>query len=312
MHSGLFTIMHLDHPFNYSFMKRTLLSIIATFLTAAGFGQPIPSDSLYLRQPLPGNTPVIFNLEVTKGLIAAERIAISSNNKEIYYGELDTWPSTIQRIKCYKYIDNKWQGPFVAFEGFIAPALSPNDSIMYMQRAEKNNTVTCTYFATRENSEWSEPVKLLNTNLNTHYVQQTDLNNIYTASILPDSIGSSSDLCKLAIQSADTTIQSLGLPINSSSTENDFYIAKDESYIIFCRFPKASASDLYISYKTEGSWTSPVSLGSQINTPNPNWECCPFVTKDNKYLFFMRGGNELTSYYIYWVAIDKLIDDLRN
>jgi hypothetical protein len=296
-------------------MKTMFLSILFALLANYCFSQSIPADSLYLGQTPPGSTPSIFKLQVTKGLVAAERIAITTNNKEIYYGELDSWPSTVQRIKCYKYLDNKWQGPFVAFEGYIAPSLSVNDSIMYMQKVINinNSSVNCTFYSLRSNGSWTRPKRLLSTNLNNHYFQKTKQNNYYTASTLSDSPGGNSDLCKLIIHGTDTTIQSLGMPINTSATENDFYIAKDESYIIICRFNNGSASDLFISYKNEnGSWTDPKTLGTQINTPNPNWEACPFVTKDNKYLFFMRGGNEMSSYFIYWVSIDKLIDSLRN
>lgn len=293
-------------------MKTSLLSFLFILLINVSFSQSISTDSLYLGQTPPGNTPIIFKLQVTKGLAAAERIAITSDNKEIYYGELDNWPSTTQRIKCYRYLDNKWQGPFVAFEGYIAPSLSINDSIIYMQKTLNNNSVSCTFFSIRKKTGWTVPKRLLSTNLNTHYFQATKQNNYYTASSLPDSPGGSFDLCKLAIHNSDTTLRSLGVPINTSAIENDFYIARDESYIIFCRFNNGSASDLFISYKNgNGNWTDPVNLGTQVNTPNPNWECCPFVTKDNKYLFFMRGGNDLNSYYIYWVCIDKIIENLK-
>jgi len=293
-------------------MKALLLVLHFVLLVAIGFSQPIPSDSLYLGQTPPIDTPAIFKLQITDGLIAAERIAITSNGSEIYYGELNSWPATIQRIKCYRYLDNKWQGPFVAFEGYIAPSLSVNDSIIYMQKTLNNNTITATYFSVRNNSGWTEPVRLLSTNLNTHYFQQTNLNNYYTASVSPDSLATNSDLCKLVIHGSDTAIQNLGKPINTPAVENDFYIARNESYIIFCRFLSNSASDLYISYRNgNGSWTMPVGLGPQINTPNPNWECCPFVTHNGKYLFFMRGGNQMSSYHIYWVSIDKLIEGLK-
>ena len=294
-------------------MKTIFLSIHFVLLVSIAFSQPIPADSLYLGQPLPSNIPKVFKLQITKGLIAAERVAISSDGKEIYYGELNGWPSTIQRIKCYKYLDNKWQGPFIAFEGYIAPSLSVNDSIMYMQKSINSNSITCTFYSVRNNGGWTEPARLISANRHTHYFQQTNQNNYYTTSVSPDSLAGNSDICKLAIHNSDTTIQNLGLPINTPAVENDFYIARDESYIIFCRFKIGSASDLYISYRnSNGSWTNPINLGAQINTPHPNWECCPFVSKDNKYLFFMRGGNEMSSYYIYWVSIDKLIDSLRN
>jgi hypothetical protein len=293
-------------------LKTSLLPFFLLFLVSACLAQTIPTTSMYLRQQVPGITPKVFQLQVTPGLAAAERIAITSDNREIYYGELDNWPSTVQRIKYYKYSGTSWQGPFVVFEGYIAPSLSANDSIMYMQKNLNNNTLSCTFYSLRNSTGWTVPQRLLSMDRNTHYFQETNQKNFFTASS-PTSTGSATDLCTLYIRNGDTTIQNLGIPINTTATENDFFISRDESYIIFCRFIGSSASDLFITYKTDnGRWTNPKTLGPQVNIPNPNWEACPFVTKDNKYLFFMRGGNALSSYFIYWVAIDNLIDSLRQ
>jgi hypothetical protein len=290
---------------------RLILSLLFIF-SFTSYSQSIPEDSLYLGQTPPGTTPKIFELPVNIGLHAVERIAISSDGKEIYYGELDTWPSSDQKIKCFKYLNKKWQGPFIVFNGYIAPGLSINDSVMYIQKNLNNNTVACTYFSIRNDTGWSTPVRLLSTDLQSHYFQETKLKNCYLASILPNSPGGNSDLCKLVTHNSDTTMQSLGVPINTLATENDFFIARDESYIIFCRFSNGSSGDLFISYnRGKGNWTNPKTLGAQVNAPNPVWECCPFVTNDNKYLFFTRGGNEMSSYFTYWTKVDKLIDSLK-
>ncbi len=278
-----------------------LTSIVLLLLGNTVFSQPIPPDSLYLGQTPPGSTPMVFELPVSSGLQPVERITITSDGKEIYYGEQDTWPPVIKRIKYFKYVNNAWQGPFVVFEGFVCPALSVNDSIMYMQK--DLDGVACTYYSTRTITGWSVPVRLLSTNQQVHYFQQTNLNNYYFASTVPNT--SNSDICKLIIYNSDTIIQGLGLPINTPDIENDFFIARDESYIIVFRLK--SPNDLFISYnKDNGSWTNPKSLGTKINTSN--YDCSPFVTNDNKYLFFTRG---MSSYYTYWVKVDQLIDSLK-
>lgn len=285
----------------YNMKNLALTSIVLLLLGNTVFSQPIPPDSLYLGQTPPGSTPMVFELPVSSGLQPVERITITSDGKEIYYGEQDTWPPVIKRIKYFKYVNNAWQGPFVVFEGFVCPALSVNDSIMYMQK--DLDGVACTYYSTRTITGWSVPVRLLSTNQQVHYFQQTNLNNYYFASTVPNT--SNSDICKLIISNSDTIIQGLGLPINTLDIENDFFIARDESYIIVFRLK--SPNDLFISYnKNNGSWTNPKSLGTKINTPN--YDCSPFVTNDNKYLFFTRG---MSSYYTYWVKVDQLIDSLK-
>lgn len=289
-------------------MKTFIFFILSSVFLNTCFSQPIPADSLYLAQTCPGNTPIVFQLQFSSGVRPVERISISSDGKEIYYCELNDWPPINSRIKYYKYLSNKWQGPFVVFERFICPGLSMNDSTIYMQRdtALSTGTVSWSYYSTRNSTGWNTPIKLLSTNMQTHYFQETQFKNYYLAS----TPGGNSDICKLVIQNSDTTIQSLGKPINNSSIENDFFIARDESYIIFFRL--SSPFDLFISYhKSNGSWTNPKSLGPNINTPG-NYECCPYVTSDNKYLFFTRGNWPMTTYYTYWVKVDNIIDSLSH
>jgi len=288
-------------------MKTIIFSVLFVLFIGTCFAQPIPTDSLYLAKPRPGNTPVVFPLQVSSGVRPVERISITSDGKEIYYCELNDWPPVNSRIKCYKYLDNKWQGPFTIFEGFVAPGLSMNDSTIYMQRDTfiNNVNVSWSYYSTRNSTGWNTPVKLLSTNMQTHYFQETQLKNYYLAS----TPGGNSDICKLSIHNSDTTILSLGKPINKTETENDFFIARDESYIIFFRL--IAPNDLFISYhKSNGSWTNPKSLGSNINTNI--YDCCPYVTRDNKYLFFTRGNWPMSTYYTYWVKIDNIIDSLKH
>ena len=290
-------------------MKTFIFLILCMLFLSTCFAQTIPHDSLYLGQTPPGNTPIVFQLPISSGTRPIERITISSDNKEIYYSEIDTYPPNIMRTKCYKYSNDKWDGPFVVFEGYMAPALSLNDSIMYMQN--NLNGIACTYFSTRNSTGWSIPIRRLSTNLATHYFQETNLKNYYLSTTFPGP--SLRDISILLINGTDTIIKNLGAPINTNSNEGDFFIARDESYIIHARSTPPMAGDLYISYKkADGNWTNSKSLGSAINLPNPSWEYGPFVTQDNKYLFFSRGGSAMPSYYTYWVKIDNIIDSLRH
>ncbi len=290
-------------------MKTFIFTFFLSLLFTSGFAQPIPADSLFLSQTPPGYTAKIFALPVNGTMRPVERITITSDGKEIYFCEINTYPVSVQRIKCFKYLNDKWQGPFVVFEGFMGPALSPNDSVMYMEI--NANTFATAYYSVRTGSGWSTPVKCINTNQQTHYFQETFLKNYYVSATFPGI--ASKDLGCLQLIGNDTTIQNLGKPINSGMDENDFFISRDESYIIHARSSSSVAGDLFISYKkTDGKWTNPKSLGPQVNTPSPTYEFGPFVTQDDKYLFFTRGGNVWASYYIYWVRIDNLIDSLEH
>jgi len=293
-------------------MKRTIefLLVISmmVILSFPLFAQSIPEDSLYLGQTPPGNTPKIFNLPLTTGLRPVERIAITSDGREIYYGELNSYPPSIQKTKCLKYSDNHWQGPFDVFDGYAAPRLSVNDSTMYIQA--NINDFSVTYYSNRTSTGWSAPVKLIPTNYQTHYFQTTGLNNSYLSSNLPAS-PTQRDICRLVITDTDTTIQGLGKPINTTYDENDLYVSDDESYMLFSRNSSAGG-DIYLSFKkANGGWTNPKKLGEPINKPGYNWEYGQFISEDKKYLFFTSGGTAMNSYYTYWIKIDNIIDSLR-
>lgn len=281
-------------------------------LVNAGFAQTIPYDSMYLGQTPPGNTPKLFPLPNGNGTRPVERITISSDNKEIFYSEIDGYPPHTLRIKCFKYINDKWQVPFVVFDGYMAPALSINDSIIYMQKNLNGTAATaCTYYSTRNSTGWSIPRRLLSRNLATHYFRETNLKNYYLSTTFPGT--SLRDITILLINGTDTIINNLGTPISTHSNEGDFFIARDESYIIHARSTPPMAGDLYISYKkADGTWSNSKSLGSKINLPNPSWEYGPFVTRDNKFMFFSRGEVAMPSYSTYWVKIDNVIDSLKH
>ena len=275
------------------------------------FAQPIPTDSLYLGQVPPGYEPKIFVLPINGSFRPIERITISSDRKEIYFSQLNGYgnPLNVTKIHCYKYFDNMWQGPTELFNGYAAPALSPNDSILFMQA-----TITYdrgeTYYSRRTATGWSTPVQMFHFSQQSHYTQSTSLNNIYISTNFPGP--SLRDVGKIIISGADTTVMNIGLPVNTTLDESDFFIARDESYIIHARHSSSVTGDLYICYKKPGGgWTNSKSLGSHINYPTPTWEYGPFVTQDNKYLFFTRGGNAWNSYFTYWCRIDNIIDSLK-
>jgi hypothetical protein len=219
------------------------------------------------------------------------------------FGEYYTYyPITGDTIKYYRYSGSNWTGPFNLFQGYLAPALSVNGDTMYFQ---KNSSVYESYFSVRNGTNWSNPQRLL-ANLNSaHYLQVTNNGHYYISSISNPSIGAA-DWCKLFINGTDTTAISLGLPLNSSVDNLDFFVSRDETFMILAK------SGLKISYhKNDGSWTNPKGLGSQINFGLGMWG--PYVSSDNKYLFYTTGTQaNYSDTYVYWVRIDSLMDSLMH
>jgi hypothetical protein len=87
-------------------------------------------------------------------------------------------------------------------------------------------------------------------------------------------------------------------------------VSADESFAILSNVTNnKTKSDLYISYRdTSNEWSNPTKLDSTINTND--WELRPFVSADNKYLFFTRISFEkgrFTESDIYWVSTERIL-----
>ena len=281
-------------------LKSILISLFITLLFNTGCKHSIPIQDLYLGEAPPENTPKIFPLSVKDGFFATERIAISNDGRDIYYSELKGYyPNTGESIKKYSYSNGKWVGPETLFESYAAPALSVTGDTMYVE------TNFETFFSVRKRSGWTTPKRILLGLDSAHYYHVTG-NRIFYISTKSGKGAGLSDWCKVSFNGSDTTALSLGMPLNSRGEDLDFFVSKDESYIIVTNRPRFG-----ISYrKHDGSWTIPRNFGLEIDFGLGSWG--PWVTPDNKYLFYTTGTKpDYSDVYTYWVRIDNIIDSLR-
>ncbi len=286
----------------------TAASPIATPAVASPSPQApgIPASSLYLGQAPPGDAPKVFPLEVTAGSFAAERIAISGDGTTIYYQELDGYtaldgkPHT-ERTKSYRFADGRWHGPTTLFEGFVAPAFSPSEDTLFIQRIGGQS-----YYSVRNDTGWGTPLRWASKLRFDHYLQVTTAGRYYASSTPANSLGGL-DRSRILVTARDTTATSLGLPVNTAATDYDFFVARDESFMIIARH-----GTLAVSFpRQDGGWTNPKSLGGRINFGLGAWG--PYVTNDNRYLFYTTGTKpDYSDTHIYWVRIAGVIDSLRQ
>jgi len=283
---------------NFYWVGRTLIDRLKA--------QAIPGDSLYLGQTPPGTTPKVFTLAVSANSFAAERIAISRDGTSIYYQELDGYtaldgkPHT-ERIKYYRFAGGRWNGPQTLFEGFIAPAFPTSEDTLFIQKVAGQ-----AYYSVRSDTGWGHPIKWSSTLKYSHYLQVTTNGHYYASSMPANTLGGL-DRSLIRINGSDTTATSLGLPVNTAGIDFDFFIARDESFMIV-----AGSSALTVSYhKKDGRWTNPKDLGKAINFGLGAWG--PYVTNDNRYLFYTAGTKpDYSDTHVYWVSIGATIDSLRT
>jgi hypothetical protein len=281
-------------------MKRLILFFHVVSVSLC-LGQTVPDSALYLGQTPPGNTAKKFILPASVNYFVAEKIAISPSETELYFCELNGYPWSASKVKQFKYTNNAWAGPFDIFSGFIAPVFSPGGDTLYFEDGQPY-----AWYSIRNGTGWNAPARFWTSSHKQHNLQTVNSRKYYVVS--DPVISTNGDISRLLTQNSDTSVQSLGIPVNSASNGMDFFIAKDESYII--RVIKSNGLGmLFISYrKADGTWTNPKNLGPQVNAPQA-WEWGPYVTNDNKYLFFTR---QVSSIDIFWVRIDNVIDSLKH
>ncbi|HUW05618.1 MAG TPA: hypothetical protein VMW01_05115 [Williamwhitmania sp.] len=95
-------------------------------------------------------------------------------------------------------------------------------------------------------------------------------------------------------------------PVNSKWNETHVAISKDGRTLYFTSNRKGGIGGLDI-YKTtlgdKGKWTEPVNLGPEINTPFN--EDTPFLSPDEKYLFFSSEGHDgMGGYDVFFVNLE--------
>jgi hypothetical protein len=282
-------------------LKSILLFFVFLFQANYCFSQTIPAGNMYLGQAPPGDKPKIFPLSVKPGYFAAERIAISNDGRNIFYSELKGYyPNTGECTKWYSFIDGKWTGPETLFEGYAAPALSVTGDTLYVE------TNFETFFSVKNRSGWTNPKRIFSGLDSAHYYHVTGNGNYYISTKSAKGAGLS-DWGKVSINGADTTVLSLGRPLNTGGENLDFFVSWDESYTIVTNRPRFG-----ISYrKDNGSWTNPRNFGPKIDFGLGSWG--PWVTPDNKYLFYSTGTKpDYSDVAVFWVRIDNVIDSLKN
>lgn len=99
--------------------------------------------------------------------------------------------------------------------------------------------------------------------------------------------------------------------INSEFIETDPFIDPEERYLIFssARKENCGAFDLYISYnQLDNEWSDAIHLEEPINSKY--FDRFPSITRDGKYLFFVRNDNPLQfpggKTQFFWVNLDLI------
>ena len=301
------------------------IMFFACFLSARGQsaitarGDFWKSAQAYLGQTPPGDTPQVFalNLLTQKDTFSLDRVAFSDDGKEFYYPSNTTWFSGKNaKIRYFKYEGGSWRGPFVFLEHYYAPTFSVDGQSLYLEGGKPDSLHSQTWRSDRTpGGGWTEPVIFLRTDFGLYDFMPTYSGTFYIGSNAHQGNRrdfSTYDFCTLRISAGDTIVESLGSPLNTPGFDGDFFVARDESYMILsAKEKKDFECELWITFRRpDKTWTAPVSLGPLINNGDAHrWG--EYVTPDGKYLFYSHGTSPADC-HVYWVRFDRLLAKLRK
>ena len=272
----------------------------------------------YLGQKPPGDTPEIFGAgRLAKAdTFAFDRVAFSDDGKEFYYPSNNSWFSDKNsKVRYLKFEKGKWNGPFILNEHYYAPTFSVDNRTLYFLGGQGDGKHSYVWQSHRRANGWSEPEVYLKKDFGLYDFMPTRSGTCYVGSnVHPGKMRDFQDydISELKMSATDTTIGSLGTPLNTAGFDGDFFVARDESYIVIsAREQQDYQCELWISFhKKDGSWTAPVSLGPKINNgPAHRWG--QYVTPDGKYLIYSTGHSPKDC-HLAWVRFDHLLAKLKK
>jgi Tol biopolymer transport system component len=247
--------------------------------------------------------PVPCKFEVP-GMENAWHITFEPDGKTLYYVTVD-YTKKMEVIKYSVFRNGKWSVPkFAEFSGkyrIETPRVSPDGMKFFFTYATPGQENI--YVMNKTSNGWSEPIDLgspINTpafegcpsvalNGNLYFFSSRDGNfRIYCSRFVD---GSYSEPVALDMN-------------NNKDGIGEFFIAPDESYLLYDISTAPDSCQLYISFNRNGSWSIPQNLGKEINFSN--FQKRPCVSPDGNYLFYTGKEGQ------YQVDFNSLIDSLKT
>lgn len=301
-----------------------------------------PPRGAYLGQDEPEGWPEVFGPNIICGNQYDRDITFNNERNAIYFG-LSNAGNNIAAILFMERRGQTWSEPQVApFSGAwsdVTPMFAPSGDALYFASNRPVDTITTNrdwniWKVNRiDNSYWDAPTPV-HTGINTSHDQYSPTltlsGNMY---YILDSTGQGGQIHVSYFDGTDFLMpKPLSGGINTPDLKYDVFVSTDESYLIYSSNggDPSQDHDLYISYKEDTLWTEGELLGRVVNSDFA--EFSPFVTNDDKYLFFtsdrtdiqweapngFRGRRELINMFnnlynglgnIYWMPLEYIHED---
>src|SRR5882757_10701120 len=307
-------------------MKKAITPFLLLFISNIINGHPGTLDP----------RPLLF----AKGVVSTGDdefgITFTPDGKTCYFTKRT--PSTLQSSKMVicvaHYMNGRWSEPGIApFSGRYKdfnPCISPDGSKLFFisnrPGSVKKSPDTDIWMVKRTGDGWGEPENIgapVNTTGWELGCSVASDGTLYYSST--GTTGNADLYCSRWKDGKYQPPDTLGAAINSAYSESDPFIAPDESYLLFSSQGRPDAlvgqgagasyprSDLYISFRKDGKWTSAQNIGAPVNSEAE--ESNPFVSRDGKTLYFVSEKNFVSipmKTKLTWSALEQGLHNTGN
>ncbi len=276
----------------------TVCFILVALISVELVADQIDSISPYLGQSLSSTGPELFAPDIISDGLSNRDLAITPDGSEIYYS-VNMMNFELSTIMVVYRKNGKWSKPEVApfsiDKGykFLEPAISPDGSKFFFvksKRGDKNNDI---WVMNRKDNGWGQPKKLgskINTDVSETFPSLTNDGTLYFSRADKENVQIEHIYRAKFVNGQYNEAEKLPANVNSGKTQFNAFVAQDESYLIvsvYGREDSLGSIDYYIVYRNKNDdWSKPVNMGKKINTSSAQ-EYSAYVSRDNKYLFFM-------------------------
>ena len=270
----------------------------------------------YLEQETPDSIPQIFGKDIVsvKGRFDMG-FTISPDGKSMAFGVAHESNPEETCIYLMNYIKGKWTSPDKSILpdniNTFFPMFSPSGNELYFAKSIDESS-TDLWVAKYHDNKAINPQPLdsiFNSKSREAGHSKSKDGSFYFTSNRDDRNQCCGDIYYAQLESGEYSNIQKSDVLSSEADEESLFLSPGENYIIVqaWKYESESKHDLYISYRTKkGAWTVPKRLNSHIN--GKEIEQRPFVSPDNKFLFFSRtsvtreNDQDIYESDIYWVS----------
>ncbi|MFD2589165.1 TolB family protein [Croceitalea marina] len=274
-------------------------------------------ELMFLSNSVPKNIPIDFKADlIPEGKLIHKGI-LSPDLEEYYYTISDKDFKSFN-IYVIKKKDKNWSEPESAFFNTQynehGMSFSPDGKTLYFSSTRPTNFegVATTWHIWKSDvldGKWSEPSFVDIPNLRDKLVSHPTITNSGILYFHSSNLDYSemdvyrSKRVKDKFQNAERIKFSPTLNVNTCTP----FVSPNEDYLAFATI--GNQLDLMISYPDgNGGWTNTKKLNNIINDKGQG---NPYITPDNKFLFFTTGNDEEKDWKVKWVNIESELKRTR-